>query len=357
LFSKSSFVNRPKHHAIKNFLTNHDCTVLLLDDNTAEDGNQHVHSLAHGVISLERTTPGYGTHRRQLQVVKLRGVDFIGGNHDFIIKKGGVELFPRLIASDHLKNFKPSIISSGIKELDDLFKGGLTTGTSSLFLGPAGSGKSTLAIKFAHETANRGSKVSIYAFDETVTILGHRAKALGMDIEKHLASGKIKICQIDPAELSPGELTNRIKQDVISNQVEMIIIDSLNGYLNAMPDERFLLLQLHELFTFLNQQGTTTILVAAQAGILGHMQTPADLTYLADTVLLFRFFETEGELKQALAVIKKRSGNHERSIREFKIDSGGIRVGASLKEFHGVLTGTPQYHGEASTILHTREES
>lgn len=354
LLSQNSLRYRRQILALKQFFANRGITVLLLDDNTSEDSNQHVHSLAHGVISLHKLTPGYGIHRRHINTVKLRGVDFIGGNHDFIIRKGGMVVFPRLVASDSRGDFKPWTLPSKCEGMDLLLKGGLDAGTSNLFLGPSGSGKSTLAMKFLHEALSSGVNCAAYIFDETSNLLLNRTASLGMDSKKYIENKQFHLCQVDPAELSPGEMTYRIQEDVARRNVKVVLIDSLNGYMNAMPDEKHLLLQLHELFTYLNHHGVVTILVAAQTGVVGTMYTPADLTYLADTVVMLRFFEAQGALKQSLSVLKKRSGDHERSIREFKIDQDGIRVGAPLSGFHGILSGTPQYQGQ-DAMLPSRE--
>jgi circadian clock protein KaiC len=334
---------------LKQFFTGRQCTVLLLDDLTSGAEDLQIESIAHGVLSLQRSSPEYGIARRQLQVQKIRGVKFREGNHDFIIEKGDLVIFPRLVAAEHHVTFKRESFSSEIRELDALLGGGLDRGTSNMLMGPPGTGKSTMAILFAIVAAKHQEKVLLFVFDETIGTLVNRASQLGMDIESHIKSGLIEVQQIDPAEISPGELAHNIQTAVSQDNVRMVIIDSINGYLNAMPAEKFLNLQLHELLSFLNQQGVVTIMVLAQQGLVGHMQSSVDLTYLADTVVIFRFFEERGVVKQALSMIKKRSGNHERTIREMKIGQKGIEVGQPLTNLQGVLTGVPSFVEEKNS--------
>jgi len=329
---------------MKQFLAGRKCTVLLLDDRSSGVRDVQIESIAHGVLRLERTLPEYGVARRQLNVQKIRGVKYREGNHDLIIQKGGLIIFPRLVASEHHGKFKRESLACGIKELDDLLGGGLDRGTSTMFMGPPGTGKSTLAIKFAISAAERGEKACFYVFDETKATMRARARQLAMDMDPHIRAGLIHINQVDPAEISPGELVYRIRRAVKEDGARIIVIDSINGYLNAMPKERSLNMQLHELLAYLNQQGVITVMVLAQQALLGTMQTPLDLTYLADTVVLLRYFEVRGAVKQALSVVKKRSGNHERTIREIKVDKGGITVGPPLSKMQGVLTGVPTIH-------------
>jgi circadian clock protein KaiC len=328
---------------LKQFFAGRKCTVLLLDDRSAGARDLQIESIAHGVLCLQRSSPDYGISRRNLQIQKMRGVKFREGNHDLIIQKGGLMIFPRLVAAEHHARFKRESFPSGIKELDLLLGGGLDRGTSNMFMGPPGTGKSTIAIKFAIAAAKRREKVLFFAFDETIGTMMNRAAQLGMDIEPHIKNGMIHVEQIDPAEISPGELAHRIRDAVIKDKTRMVVIDSINGYLNAMPEERYLNLQLHELLAFLSQQGVITIMVLAQQGLVGAMQTTVDLTYLADTVIMLRYFEVRGEVKQALSVIKKRSGHHERTIREIKMGKNGIEVGKPLTNLQGVLTGTPSF--------------
>jgi circadian clock protein KaiC len=276
-------------------------------------------------------------------VLKIRGSEFREGRHDLIIRPGGMIVFPRLVAGEHFREFTREDFPSGIKELDALLGGGLGRGTSSMFMGPPGTGKSTLALRFAVSAAERGEKALIFVFDETVGTLRSRGSQLGLDSEKHVKSGHIIIERVDPAEISPGEMVHRIRQAVTDDGAQMIIIDSINGYLNTMSSERYLTLQLHELLAYLNQQGVITIMVLAQQGLVGAMQASVDLTYLSDTVILSRYFESRGEVKQALSVIKKRSGNHERTIREMWVGKKGIKLGDPLHGLQGVLTGVPSF--------------
>ena len=328
--------------AFKQFFAGRQTTVLFLDDRTSGSHDLQVESIAHGVICMERSSPEYGTTRRQLNVLKIRGAEFQEGNHDFALKRGGMVLFPRLVAADHLKDFPSESFASGIAGLDGLLGGGLDRGTSNMFMGPPGTGKSTTALKYAVVAASRGERVEVFTFDETVRTLTNRSKALGMDVQPYVEKDLVRIHSVDPAAISPGELAQRVRDSVQNDKTRMVIIDSINGYLNAMPQERTLTLQLHELLAYLNQQGVVTIMVLAQQGVMGsNMQSIIDLTYLADTVLMFRFFEYRGAVKQAVSVIKKRSGNHERSIREFKVGIDGIEVGPPLTAFNGVLTGVP----------------
>ncbi|HEY1172205.1 MAG TPA: ATPase domain-containing protein [Verrucomicrobiae bacterium] len=326
---------------LKQFFAGRKCTVLLLDDRSSGAEDLQIESISHGVISLHRTAPEYGVARRRVSIEKIRGQKYREGNHDMIIRRGGVLIFPRLVAAEHHSKFRKEAFSSGIKALDALLGGGLDRGTSNMFMGPPGSGKSTLAIQFALQAAKRGEKVLLFIFDETKENLITRTKGLDMDLAAFVGKGLIQIEQIDPAEISPGEMGHRISQAVLKKGVKMIILDSINGYLNAMPGERLLNLQLHELLAFLNQQGVITIMVLAQQGLVGSMQSSVDLTYLADSVILLRYFEAHGELRQALSVVKKRTGGHERTIREVKISKGGIEVGKPLTAMQGVLTGVP----------------
>ncbi len=327
--------------SLKQFFAGRKCTVLMLDDCTSGLKDLQIESIAHGVFTLTCSYPAYGISRRQINIQKIRGVKFHEGNHDLILEKGGMVIFPRLEAARHLTEFSQEHFSSGIAQLDALLGGGLDRGTSNMFMGPPGTGKSTLATKFAVNAAERGEKVLLFNFDETLHTLTSRATQLGMDITSHIRSGKITVRQINPAEISPGELAHNIRNSVLQDETRMVIIDSINGYMNAMPQENYLTLQLHELLSFLNQQGVITIMVLAQQGIVGTMQSTVDLTYLADTVVLLRYFEIEGAVRQAISVIKKRSGNHERTIRELSVGRDGIKVGETLTNLHGVLTGIP----------------
>ena len=329
-------------------------TVLLLDDKSGIGIDPHILSLSHGVIEMEQLSPDYGVSRRRLRVLKMRGIKFREGYHDYMIETGGLRIFPRLVAAEHHAKFRRRSVSSGIKPLDDLFGGGLDRGTTTLILGPAGTGKSTLALQYARQIAARGERSMLFCFDETRGIMLARAKAMGLDLEPDMKRGLITAQQVDPAEISPGEFASRVRGNVAAG-CKLIVIDSLNGYLNAMPGEKYLNNQLHELNSYLNQQGVVTILILAQHGPVAAAEAPVDLSYLSDMVVVLRFFEAAGEVKQSIAVIKKRSGQHEKTIREFKLERGkGIRIGEPLKEFQGVLSGIPVFQGAAEKMLSSR---
>lgn len=339
---------------LKQEFSKYQSTVLLVDDQMSGGlvvSNPHVLSLMHGIIEMEQLSSDYGVTRRRLRVLKLRGVKFREGYHDYTIVTGGLRIFPRLLAAEHQTDFQRESVSSGLKELDGLLGGGLDRGTTTLILGPAGAGKSALALQYAVQLADRGEHGQIFTFDETVGIMVERAKALGLELDKHIQSGIVTVQQVDPAELSPGEFAVRVLRCVEAG-AKLVVLDSLNGYLNAMPGEKYLNNQLHELCSYLNQKGVITILILAQHGLIAAAESPVDPSYLADTVLSLRYFEAAGEVKQALAVVKKRSGDHEKNIREFKLEAGrGIRVGRPLKEFQGVLSGSPVFHGTSQQIM------
>ena len=341
LLAQTALRYRRQILALKQYFAGRNCTTLLLDDAVAKGSDSHVQSLAHGVISLEQLAPEYGGEKRRLIVSKIRGSTYRGGHHDFSIRSGGLEVFPRLVAAEHHAKFPNENISSGVTGLDKLLGGGLSRGTSNLFTGPPGSGKSTLALKYAIAAAERKEKVLIFTFDESLNVLFERARGLNLGLERHIDNGMIRAMQIDPAELSPGELAFNVQQAVKKDNVRFVYLDSLNGYLHAMGEERSLNLQLHELLTYLNQQGVVTILVLSPQGMLGPMKPPIDLTYLADSVLALRYFEADGALHKAISVLKKRTGSHETTIRELMISSSGISVSPPLKGFRGVLTGVP----------------
>jgi circadian clock protein KaiC len=323
-------------------------TVLLLDDRSAVGPDVQVHSIVHGLVSMSMAPLKYGMFRRTLTVTKLRGVEFREGNHDYVIKRGGLAVFPRLVAAEHHRRFDKVMESSGNAELDLLVGGGLHSGTSNLLMGPAGSGKSTIAMMFAHAAAARGHRVGYFAFDESAHILRNRAQEMGIDFEPHIAAGLIQLSQIDPAQIPPGELADSIVRAVERDKTRMVVLDSLNGYVNAMPSEDYLYLHLHELLSYLNQQGVLTLMVLAQHGLFGPMGSPVDVSYLADTVILTRYFEARGAVHKAISVIKKRSGPHETTLRELSMTTRGIVLGKPLEEFEGVLTGAPRTVGGAA---------
>lgn len=334
--------------ALKQFFTEHDCTVILVDTPSAAsgDGAGIIETMVGGRIVLEKVTPLYGAPRRRLAVDKLRGAKYREGYHDYKIRTGGITVYPRLVAAEHGAPFAQSPFKSGLPQLDALLGGGLERGTSSLIIGSAGTGKSSLATQYAVAAAERGELSVLYTFEEAEQTWLARTHSLGFDVAPHLESGRIRLEHVDPAELSPGELSANVRGAVENEGASLIVIDSLNGYLQSMPEESFLLLHLHELLTYLAQRGTTTLMNMAQHGLLGPtMVAPVDVSYLADTVLLLRYFEAAGEVRQAISVVKKRSGKHERTIREFQLHRGGLKLGEPLRDFHGVLTGVPTYHG------------
>lgn len=336
--------------SLKRFFSGRSCTVLLLDDRTADQNDLQLQSIAHGVIMLLNDDRDYGIKRRRLEVRKLRGSKFREGYHDYTIETGGVAVFPRLVASEHHPGTKPQCVSSGIEELDKLLGGGIHSGTSNLLMGPAGCGKSSIATRYAMSAAQRGTKAAIFTFDETLGTLIERSKGLGMDLEKCMKSGTMTVAQVDPAEMSPGEFVHRIRKAVDSG-VRLVVIDSLNGFFYAMSGEQAVMLQIHELLAYLDQMGVTTILTMAQHGFVGsNMNAPVDVSYVADSVLLFRYFEAQGAVRQAISVVKKRTGSHERSIRELSFHDGGIHVGEPLTKFEGVLTGVPKYLGGSKEL-------
>lgn len=347
--------------ALKQFFVGRECTVLFLDDKTSRgEDDLQLESIAHGVISLEQLSPDYGSERRRLSITKLRGQRYRGGYHDFTIVKGGLKVFPRIIAAEHVRKPDVSLLKSGVPQMDTLLCGGLAEGSSALLLGPAGVGKSTLAIQYAAEAARNGKASIIFIFDERMETMCQRADGLNIPLRRYIKDGLIEVRSVDPAELSPGEFAHEVRkaaEGAHGKPVKVVVIDSLNGYLNAMPQERFLTAQLHELLTYLGHLGVVTFLVVAQHGLLGNaMSTVIDTSYLADTVILFRYFEAQGEVKQLISVVKKRNGRHERSIREFSLADDGISIGEPLKQFHGLLTGTPfEIQTAAPSIINTTD--
>jgi circadian clock protein KaiC len=335
--------------ALKQFFAGRHCTVLLLDG--INEPGSGLESVAHSVLELEQLAPEYGGERRRLRVLKLRAGRYRGGYHDYLIQTGGITVFPRLVAAEHEHPFPPGLISSDVPALDALVGGGLDRGTSTLLIGPAGVGKSVLATQYAAAAADRGEHAAIYVFDESVQTFLRRSKGLGLDIAARIGEGRISLRRLDPAQLSPGEFDHLVREAVETERAQLVVIDSLNGYLNAMVEERAVLIQLHELLTYLGQQGVATLLTIAQHGLVGEPpESPIDVSYLADTVILLRYFEAAGELRQAISVVKKRSGHHERAIRELKLGPG-VRVGEPLDQFQGVLAGSPSYLGHSRALF------
>lgn len=350
LLSQGSLRYRRQVLALKSFFLLNNATVLLLDDLTAEHDDLNLHSISHGVIRMEQLSPIYGGERRRLRVIKMRGVQIRGGFHDFVIRPGGVTVFPRLVAAEHEtgEHGTPAVSNSSV---DTLVGGGLDRGTSTLLMGPSGVGKSTIACTYCHAALIRGEHVLVLLFDETKRIFLARASGLGMNLHPFAEDGSLLLEQVDPAELSPGELSSRVQSAVEDSNTRIVVIDSLTGYLNAMSEEQHLVLQMHEILTYLNQKGVVTILLLANHGLIGQMSSPVDMTYLCDSVMLLRFFESGGRLRRAVSVVKKRVGPHEDTIREFKISASGLAVGEPLEEFRGILTGVPTYEGRQGSLL------
>lgn len=331
---------------LKEHLTGRGCTVMLLDDRSGRDVELELHSIVHGVLSLQKVQREYGKSRRRLEVTKLRGCSFREGFHDYIIRQGGVVVFPRLVAAEHRQNGNRPLAPSGIPELDSLVGGGLSHGSSTLLMGPAGSGKTTIALRWLTTAAEHGETSAAFIFEESIESLLSRASGLGMDLEAHVNAGRIKLEQVDPAEMSPGEFIEKVRDCIEHGGVRYVLIDSLNGFLHSMPGEQFLALHLHELLAYLNNRDVLTLLILAQAGMIGSaMQTPVDVSYLADNILVLRYFEAQGEVRQAISMIKKRSGGHEHTIRELKLGPTSILVGKPLHDFQGVLNGIPMLVG------------
>ncbi|SAK60653.1 Circadian clock protein kinase KaiC [Caballeronia temeraria] len=351
LLAQSSLRYRRQILAFKHYFVGRDATVLLLDDLTSETPDKTVHSVAHGVIKLEELSPQYGAERRRLKILKYRGQQFRGGYHDFTIKHGGVSVFPRLVAGEHRTSFARKQMTSDVAELDALLGGGVEQGSSTLILGPAGTGKSLFAIQFVVAAVRRGEKAALFVFDEELGLLFDRVNQMGIDLEKMRAEGSLHIEQVDAAELSPGEFAYRVRASVDTARAKTVVIDSLNGYQAAMPEENALVLHVHELLQYLNRQGVNTFLTVAQHGLVGDMKAPVDVTYLADTVVLLRYFEALGRVRRAVSVIKKRTGAHEEAIREFRIGATGLQLGKPLADFQGVLRGVPTFVGNASPLL------
>jgi circadian clock protein KaiC len=342
LLAGSSLRYRRQILALKQFFAGRQCTVLLLDDMTAAEHDLQVQSIAHAVLRLEQRNGDYGATRRRLIVTKYRGRAYRDGYHDYKIARGGLQVFPRLVAAEHLPDFGPCKLSSGSAALDQLLGGGIERGTSTLVVGAPGTGKSSLAVQVALAAVERGETATLYIFDESLATLRTRCEGMGMAVGAAMRSGRLQVRQIDPAEMSPGEFAQAIRESVATHHASVVVIDSLNGYFNSMPDDRFLIAQLHELLSYLGQSGVATMLVGAQHGLIGtQMQSPVDASYLADAVVMLRYFELEGEVRQAISVVKKRGGAHERSIRAFSMGEHGLRIGEPLRGFRGILTGVP----------------
>jgi circadian clock protein KaiC len=345
LLAQSPLRYRRQILALKHYFSRAGTTVMMLDDLTTENNDKTMHSIAHGVIHLEELAPDYGAERRRLRIIKYRGQRYRGGYHDFVIEPGGARIFPRLVSAEHKKDFKRTLVETESPELNALLGGGVNRGSSVLVLGPAGTGKSLLALTFVQAAVNRGERAAMFAFDEELGLLFERALGLGIDLQAMVDAEQLVIEQVDAAELSPGEFSQRVRRCVEVHNARTVIIDSLNGYQAAMPEEQALILHMHELLQYLNRQGVSTFLTVAQHGLVGDMKAPVDVTYLADTVILLRYFEATGRVRRAISIIKKRTGAHENTIREYVIDRRGITLGEPLTNFHGVLRGVPNMVG------------
>ena len=342
LLAQSSLRYRRQILALKHFFGQRDTTVMMLDDMTAEADDKTVHSVAHGVVRLEELAPDYGAERRRLRVMKYRGQSFRGGYHDFTIMTGGVHVFPRLVAAEYRTETPSSVLSSGIERFDELMGGGLESGSSTLIIGPAGTGKSLIVLTMAEAAVKRSERAALFIFDEELGLLFTRAKSMGIDLKGMRDAGQLVIEQMDAAEVSPGEFAHKVRTCVEEQSIRTVVIDSLNGYQNSMPQEQFLVLHMHELLQYLNRQGATTFLTVAQHGMMGEMRSPVDVTYLADTVIMLRYFEVRGEVRRAISVMKKRTGRHENTLREFTINDSGLAIGETLDQYQGILRGVPQ---------------
>jgi circadian clock protein KaiC len=354
LLAQSPLRYRRQILALKQYLSTRQCTVLCLDDKTAEPGDLQLHSIAHGVISLDQWAQDFGAERRRIRIAKLRGVRFRGGYHDCVLETGGLRVFPRLVAAEHQKSFDTVPQSTGVPALDALLGGGITRGTNVLFTGPSGVGKTTTAVRAVLTALERGQKAVYYLFDEGVGTMLRRSEQLGMDLTPYIESGALELHQIDPAELSPGEFSSRVRKAVEGDGASFFVIDSLNAYVLSMPGEQFLLLQFHELLSYLSQKGCTTVLVLGQHGLIGEGRADVDLSYLSDAILLFRFFEAEGNIHGAVLALKSRTTPHKRSIHEFRITSAGLQVGEALSDFEGILSGLPSYTGKLPVLQTAR---
>ena len=345
LLAQSSLRYRRQILALKHFFSQRDATVVLLDDMTADTDDKTVHSVAHGVVRLEELAPDYGAERRRLRVMKYRGQSFRGGYHDFTIVTGGVQVFPRLVAAEYRTENRSTVLSSGIDKFDKLMGGGIESGSSTLIIGPAGTGKSLIVLTMAEAAVKRGERAALFIFDEELGLLFTRTKGMGIDLKGMRDAGHLVIEQMDAAEVSPGEFAHKVRTCVEEQSIRTVVIDSLNGYQNSMPQEQFLILHMHELLQYLNRQGATTFLTVAQHGMMGEMRAPVDVTYLADTVIMLRYFEVRGEVRRAISVVKKRTGRHENTLREFSIKDNGLNIGETLHQYQGILRGVPQILG------------
>ena len=337
--------------ALKQFFASRRCTVLLLDDQSASGSDLQLQSIAHGVVTLEQTLSGFGAQRRRLHVVKMRGVQFRGGYHDFEIEPGGLSVYPRLVAAEHDGEFDEALLSTGSTQLDALLGGGLAPGTATLLSGPAGVGKSTAAVQSMVARLKDGAKAAYFLFDERLPTLIQRSRSLGMDLRPYIDAGLLHLRAIDPAELSPGEFVNAVREAIEGFGATVVVIDSLNAYLQSMPNEQFLVLQMHEMLSYLGQKGVISLLILGLHGVTADIRSDVDLSYLSDTVVQLRFFEANGEVRQAISVIKTRTARHERTIREFQIGGDGLQLGEPLHQFQGVLTGMPMFSGETKTLM------
>jgi len=342
--------------ALKKFFGDQGCTVLLLDDRSSREGDQQLHSIAHGVINLEQAVDQYGPERRRLRVLKMRGIRFRGGEHDFVLDTGGIAVFPRLVAAEHRVEAMHEVVSSGVAKLDALMGGGLPRGSNTLFSGPSGVGKTTTAMAVTLAALQRGQRAVYYLFDEGLSTLLVRGKALGLDLSPYLESGHLKVIPLDPAEVSAGEFAHMVRHSVESDGAGVVVIDSLNAYLQAMPGSKYLLLQMHELLTYLSHRNIVTVLILGQHGLLGEISSDIDMSYLADAILLFRFFEARGKLLKAVSMVKSRTNRHEQTIREFRLGPTGLEVGQELTDFEGVLAGVTAYRGAMPLLGDARPE-
>ncbi len=343
--------------SLKQHFTNRHCTVLMLDDQTASPDDRQLHSIAHGVISLEQSSSVYGAERRSLRVVKIRGVRFRGGLHDYVIETGGLVAYPRLVATEYGDGFSPVPVGTGVGRLDLLLGGGLVPGTSTLLMGPTGTGKTSTATRCILAALERGEPVAVFMFDEELGTFFARSAGLGMDLGPHVENGRLQVRQVTPAELSPGEFVHYVRRAVEVDGARAVLIDSLNGYIHAMPNEQYLLLQMHELLSYLSRQGVVTLLILGQHGLVGEVRSDVDLSYLSDTIILMRFFEAAGAVRRGLSVVKTRTSDHEPTIREFSLSADGLTIGAVLENFDGVLSGMPVYRGKTGALMETHAPS